>query len=92
MIEYSDKNFAQFQNKRNGTVSFGHLSINKLLSLGIIDKEYFDKSFKFAFVRNPYDRLFSIYNYLKKIILNNNASPLNKKISEYKNFREFVYR
>ena len=92
MIEYSDKNFSQFQNKRNGFISFGHLSINKLLNLGIIDKEYFDKSFKFAFVRNSYDRLFSTYNYLKKIGLNNNASLFNKKVSEYKSFKEFVYR
>jgi len=46
-------------------VSFGHMSILDLLSNGIISKDYFDNSFKFAFVRNPWDRVVSLYHYLK---------------------------
>lgn len=53
--------FTEFSNK--GFVTFSHVSIPYLLKKGIITKEYFDKAFKFTFVRNPYDRLVSLYHF-----------------------------
>jgi hypothetical protein len=55
--------FTCFKNK--GFVTFGHVSIPYLLKRKVIDKGYFEKSFKFCFVRNPWDRLVSLYHYGK---------------------------
>jgi len=47
-----------------GFVTFGHISVPYLLKKGVISKEYFNKSYKFCFVRNPWDRLVSYYFHL----------------------------
>lgn len=31
-----------------------------------IDKEYFDKCIKFCIVRNPYNKMFSAWNFIKE--------------------------
>ncbi len=41
--------------------SYGHVDVNAYLS--ILGKKKFDKYFKFAFVRNPWSRLYSAYNF-----------------------------
>jgi len=66
--------YSDFDNK--GAVTFSHTSIDALLQNGIIHKEFFENSFKFCFVRNPWDRLVSLFFYRK----------LNNK---YKDFKEF---
>jgi len=55
--------FNKFNN--TGMVTFGHVDIQSLLKKNIISAEFFKKSFKFGFVRNPWDRLVSLYFYLK---------------------------
>ena len=45
------------------TISLGHLSYKSLLDSNLMDIKYFKRGFKFCFVRNPYDRLVSLYNY-----------------------------
>lgn len=52
---------------------------------------YFNWYFKFAFVRNPWDRLYSAYTFLK----NGGFNDLDKKwykenLSQYRNFEQFV--
>ena len=50
-----------------------------------------DKYFSFAFIRNPYDRLYSAYSFLKKGGLNNYDKIAYKThLSQYKNFEDFV--
>ncbi|MCQ9205066.1 MAG: sulfotransferase family protein [Omnitrophica bacterium] len=62
-------------------VSFGHMSILDLLSNGTISKDYFDNSFKFAFVRNPWDRAVSLYHYLR-----------SRSVVKERSFSSFCYR
>jgi hypothetical protein len=66
--------YTDFDN--TGAVTFSHTSIEALIQNGIVNKEFFENSFKFCFVRNPWDRLVSLFFYRK----------LNK---EYKDFQEF---
>ena len=47
----------------HGSSMLGHIHYQALLRDKKLDKEYFERSFKFAFVRNPYDRLVSLYKY-----------------------------
>jgi hypothetical protein len=72
-IKYIKKDLRSFQDmakhsrirswSRQGASMLGHIHYGELIKSGKLDKDYFDGAFKFAFVRNPYDRLVSLYNY-----------------------------
>ena len=47
-----------------GDLDWGHRDVNYYIN--VFDKKRFNDYFKFTFVRNPYDRLFSAYSFLKK--------------------------
>jgi hypothetical protein len=49
-----------------GAVTFGHLHYLSLLEAGIVSREFHGRAFKFAFARNPYSRVASLYNYLRQ--------------------------
>ena len=62
-----------FANK--GIVTFGHQSYVSLKREGLISSTFDTEAFKFAFVRNPFDRTVSLFEYLKKLaILHTNYS------------------
>jgi len=74
----SPQHISKFKN--NGHSSFSHGSVTNLLNSGIISREYYQGSFKFCFVRNPWDRAVSIFFYQK----------LNETW-EFKDFINYLY-
>jgi len=59
-IKYAYKKF-----NNEGSVTFCHLDVTRLLRDKHITQEYFNRSFKFCFARNPWSRTVSLYHYLK---------------------------
>jgi hypothetical protein len=55
--------------RNRGFITFGHVHVLDLVQAGIVSEEYLQGAFKFAFVRNPFDRLVSLFSYLKKLQL-----------------------
>jgi Sulfotransferase family len=54
-------------------------------------KEEFDSFFKFAFVRNPWDRVVSAYHYLRDDVWKrNDCAQRDRVIRPYPSFRDFV--
>lgn len=51
-------------NKNIGPPRISNLVAKEYVGLHYISQELFDEYFKFSFVRNPYDRIFSFYKYL----------------------------
>ena len=68
---------------------FGHPTYKRFLRL--YGKKHFDAYFKFTFVRNPWDRLLSAYNFLKKGGLNHMDQQFcDDVLCEYDTFEKFV--
>jgi hypothetical protein len=68
--------FVPFTNE--GLATFGHVDMRECLARGVVSQDYFDRAFKFCFVRNPWDRLVSLYFY--------------KRYNEQTSFDDFVHR
>ena len=47
--------------------TFGHISVNHLIRANYVSQNDIDRMFKFSFVRNPWDRLLSLWIYHQKI-------------------------
>ena len=74
-----------------GDVKWGHRSVNFYKSH--YGENVFNSLYKFCFVRNPYDRLFSAYTFLKEGGINNLDSEFsNSYLQEFANFDEFVLK
>ena len=46
-----------------GPIYIGHIGYKDALKSGVMDRAYWKRAFKFTFVRNPYERLVSLYGY-----------------------------
>lgn len=47
-------------------MTFGHMSVPKLLDAELIDPRFYQEGWKFAFVRDPFDRAVSLFEYLRQ--------------------------
>ena len=54
----------RFQNE--GSVTFGHMSVESLVERDVVTRAYLDRAFKFGFVRNPWSRMVSLWSYLTR--------------------------
>jgi len=61
-----------------------HVPANQTINR--VGRERFENSFTFSVVRNPFDRLVSLYRY----ICRDKSHHLHKIITKYKDFHEFV--
>ena len=74
-----------------GEVKWGHRSVNFYKSH--YGEKIFNSLYKFCFVRNPYDRLFSAYTFLKEGGINNQDLEFsNSYLQEFASFDEFVLK
>lgn len=51
--------FEKFDN--NGNVTFGHIHVPTLVDQELIERDWFDKAYKFAVLRDPYERFVSLW-------------------------------
>jgi len=66
--------------------SLGHLSSEWYLSKGHITEEWWDRSIKLAVVRNPWDRLVSLYAYWKGIRFRGHWKRSNVHLTSFEEF------
>lgn len=74
-----------------GSLAGGHTSMPEYQI--VFPKKEFDRYFKFTFVRNPWDRTFSAYNFLKKGgMVEADKKWAIQELSSFKDFNDFVVR
>jgi hypothetical protein len=85
-----DKSVGNHENKIHGTLIYYKTSsyINKIMNM---DKDKWESYFIFTFIRNPYDRIISGWNYVNKYnIPFNNYLNLNFKTNSFDYWHVFM--
>ena len=62
---YTDNEYEDGINE-DEDATYGHIDVKELYMNGFISPLAWDNYFKFCFVRNPWDRMVSLYKYLNK--------------------------
>lgn len=77
------KNAGTSISKSIGLEQTSHITIREIKS--ILSKEVFSSYFKFCFVRNPWDRFLSLYNYarLEESYYHSSVNPLKAKFGKH---------
>jgi hypothetical protein len=66
MGKYKSIDQTRYRFPGSGMATFVHQSVPALVAAGAIRESYVESAFKFAFVRNPYDRAVSLYHYFRR--------------------------
>jgi hypothetical protein len=93
-LSWEDRKELLLRKKKNDEVGpsrLAHLKAYEYLALNYIDKETFDSYFKFSFVRNPYMRLLSVYNYLGYSRIISFSAFINKVVKKALEQDDFFY-
>jgi hypothetical protein len=74
-----------------GPGRLAHLKAREYLDFNYIDQETFNSYFKFSFVRNPYSRMLSVYNYLGYSRIITFSAFINKVVKKAVERDDFFY-
>ncbi len=62
---YLDPRQVRWEFPNHGLATFGHMSYPDLVAEGLISRSFDAGAYKFAVVRNPFDRVVSLFHYLR---------------------------
>ena len=79
------------KNGEKGPERLAHLKAREYVSLGYTDQSTFQSYFTFSFVRNPYNRLLSVYNYLGYCRIISFTAFVNKVVMNRLSNSDFFY-
>ncbi len=93
-LGWEDRQELLLRKKKSGEAGpfrLAHLKAGEYLAYNYINKESFDSYFKFSFVRNPYMRLLSVYNYLGYSRIISFSAFVNKVVKKALEKNDFFY-